>query len=382
MLLTEHEGKKLLQKAGLIVPHSLLVIKNDTSPADLQNLNYPVFVKAQVLHGNRGLQGLVKKAATVEEANRILNDFFSTTDQVLVEEAATIEQELYLSISYDTRTRAPLLRFSHLGGAGMDERGEALINVSLSVSSPLTSFEPYPELAETVEALYQVFLDNDATLVEINPLAKTATGFVCLDAKIELEEVAAFRHPEWANYGERASIGRPWTEREQKAHAVSHQDHRGVAGESFFEFPGGDIGVMASGGGASTLAMDALMAEGLNPANYTEYSGNPTREKVKGLAAVVLSIPKLKGLYVVGSNANFTDIYETLAGVIDGLLESAYVDQPDFALLVRRGGPRWQEAFQMVEERLQGKPVALKLFGPEFPLVKTAREMRDLIHAH
>jgi ATP-citrate lyase beta-subunit len=73
-----------------------------------------------------------------------------------------------------------------------------------------------------------------------------------------------------------------------------------VAGESFFEFSGGNIGVMASGGGASTLAMDALLSEGLKPANYTEYSGNPTREKVAALTNLVLSLPNLEALICCG----------------------------------------------------------------------------------
>ncbi|HEX7017726.1 MAG TPA: ATP citrate lyase citrate-binding domain-containing protein [Patescibacteria group bacterium] len=379
MLLTEAEGKALLQKADLDIPHGQLLEKATFNPADLSSLTYPVFIKAQVLHGNRALQGLVKKADSAEAAQAMVESFFETTDKVLVEEAAVIEQELYLSIKYDTRTRTPVVLFSAAGGAGMDERGETMTSVPLSISQPLMEFEPYPELTSTLNKLFQVFKDNDATLVEVNPLAKTPQGFVCLDAKVELEDVAAFRHEEWVQYGERGSVGRPWTEREEKAHAVSHQDHRGVAGESFFEFPGGEIGVMASGGGASALLMDAMLAEGLKPANYTEYSGNPTREKVKGLTKVVLSIPNLKGLYVAGSNAAFTDIYETLGGLVDGFLETDYAKQPGFPVLIRRGGPRWEEAFEVVKERLEPLGIKLKLFGPEFPLVKTISEMKKLL---
>ena len=92
----------------------------------------------------------------------------------------------------------------------------------------------------------------------------------------------------------------------------------------------------------------------------------------------MLAIKNLHGLYVVGSNANFTDIYETLAGVVDGLLTSKYA-KPGFKVLIRRGGPRWEEAFAMVTERLAATGVELKLFGPDFPIVETAEEMKKML---
>lgn len=399
MKLTEAEGKELLKKAGLLVPRSILITKAEWQNSliaqqqnlpdiPLSTLQYPVFVKAQVLHGNRALQGLVKKADDEHQLLGIISQMFETRDQfnqeitqVLVEELIELESVHYLSLGYDTRSRSLIARYSSDGGEGMDDRAHSLGTRQVAIGKSPTEFSLNPELLPVIQNLWTVFVENDATLVEINPLAKASDGqWYCLDAKIELDEVASFRHPEWQMYPERSGLGRQPTERETMAHEVSRSDHRGVAGESFFEFEGGEIGVMASGGGASQLAMDALMAEGLKPANYTEYSGNPAPEKVKKLADVVLSIPNLKGLYVVGSNANFTDIYETLVGVIDGLLESQYKDGNGFAVLIRRGGPRWQEAFEMVEERLGGKGFKLKLFGPEFPLVDTAHEMRKLMN--
>lgn len=383
MLLTEAEGKAILQTAGVAVPKSILVSAANTG---LDQLTFPVYVKAQVLYGNRELQGLVKRADTLEDATRLIELFLSKTDnnhqpitEVLVEEAASFDHAYYLSISYDTRTRQPVIRFSTEGGAGMDDRGESIISLPISAITPLTIFEPLPAATQIINQLITVFFTNDATLLEINPLVETKTGWVCLDAKIELESTASYRHPEWEQYPERSSLGRPPTAIEIAAQAASRTDHRGVAGESFFEFPGGTIGVLASGGGASTLAMDALMAEGLKPANYTEYSGNPPRPKVEALTKVVCSIPRLEAVYIVGSNANFTDIYETLAGVMDGFLASPYATQPGFVILIRRGGPRWEEAFAMVEERLTNTPVVYKLLGPDYPLVETATELTKLL---
>lgn len=387
MLLTESEGKALLVRAGLAVPKSMLIFSHDElNKIDLQQLIYPVFVKAQVLHGNRELQNLIRRASSFDELNTIVGEMFAQTDQfdqpisgLLIEQSVNFSQQVYLSLTYETKSRSLVAQYSHQGGVGMDDRGNSIQTVELSSLEEPNSFFPDQRLLSVVQKVWHVVFDNDATLVEINPLVITDTDIYCLDAKIELDDAARFRHEEWQLYGERSSMGRPPTQLELRAKEVSSRDHRGVAGESFFEFIGGQIGVMASGGGASLLAMDALMAEGISPANYTEYSGNPSREKVRSLTDVVLSIKNLEGLYVVGSNASFTDIYETLAGVIDGLLESDYVDQDNFSLLIRRGGPRWQEAFEMVRERLSGKPLKYKLFGPDFPIVATAREMKQML---
>jgi len=385
MKLTEYEGKELLAVAGLQVHRGELLPVADFDSKNIDQA-FPVYAKAQVLHGNRAAQNLVAKIKTQQalvDYIKHLKEAHQQIKNIALEPVVDFEQSVYLSVGYDTRSRSLVTRYLEEGGDNMDQRLENATVVQLAVNKDLETFEPHPSLVSTINALKKCLLDNDATLVEINPLVKDKTNqkWVCLDAKIELEDQAAFRHQDWEQYGNRSDLGRPPTKREQQAHQVSAMDHRGVAGESFFEFPGGTIGVMASGGGASTLAMDALMSVGLQPANYTEYSGNPTREKTAALADVVLSIPDLEAFYVVGSNANFTDIYETLAGVVDGLLRSQYAKQTNqsFVILVRRGGPRWQEAFEMVRKRLEKTHFSYKLYGPEFPLVQTAEELKKLL---
>ena len=387
MILTEFEGKQLLAAHQLQIPNGVLVSKA-TFQKDLKkcvaSLTFPVFVKAQVLHGNRALDGLVQQTQDQSQLEKTVSNLFAETDssgqaitQVLVEEAVDFKQQHYLSLSYSTRTRSLIVQYTSEGGEGMDDRGSSLKTQSLSLLKEPTSFKLAPELLGTIKQLWNVFTKNDATLVEINPLVESGGVWYCLDAKIKLEDVASYRHPEWSKYPDKSALGRPPTARELHAHQVSRSDHRGVAGESFFEFPGGEVGVLAAGGGASVLAMDALLAHGLKPANYTEHSGNPPREKVKALTDVILSIPDLKGLFVVGTNANFTDIFETLSGVVDSLLESELPN--NFPVLFRRGGPRWQEAFEMIDQRLPKTKFKIKTFGPDFPIVKTAAKMKELI---
>jgi succinyl-CoA synthetase beta subunit len=388
MILTEYEAKQLLALENCTVPRGVLIDLVDPLDTVFKNLKlpYPMMVKAQVLHGNRAQQGLILEAHDELELRTHVatlrgsqDQFGSSITQIVVEEKMELTECVYLALQYDTRMRSLVAQYSQSGGVGMDERGETVQSVTLSVETPPEVFVLQPTLLPVVQKLWAVCTTHDAVLVEVNPLALVAGQWVCLDAKIELEDAAQFRHPEWQQYSARSALGRAPTQREEQAHAVSRSDHRGVAGESFFEFPGGAVGIMASGGGASTLVMDALLAEGVAPANYTEYSGNPTREKVAALTDVVLSIPNLTGLFVVGSNANFTDIYETLAGVVDGLLNSEYSHNPTFVVFVRRGGPRLEEAFAMVADRLRDRQCVIELHGPEFPLAQTARAFKELL---
>ncbi len=397
MILTEHEAKQLLRTVGIATPPAHLIhgtSEMEETPPD--TFHFPVFVKAQVLHGDRMSMDLVIPADSWEEVQAIVPEmlerrdrFDNPIDAVLLESAIQYEEAFYLAIRYDTVHRQPVLELSVQAGTGIEVRADSIESIPFSaVDGPTDDIVAHLSLEDDVLEtlhraiikLWQVYATQDATLVEVNPfvIADDGTGY-CLDAKIELEDTASFRHQEWKEYGERSPLGRPPTERETQAHEVSRSDHRGVAGESFFEFPEGTIGVMASGGGASTLAMDALLTVGLKPANYTEYSGNPTREKTSKLADVVLSMDGLEGLYVVGSTANFTDIYETLAGVLDGLLRSQYAEEEGFALVIRRGGPRWEEAFEMIRERLADSPIEYRLYGPEFPITETAAVMKELI---
>ncbi|NCS97819.1 MAG: hypothetical protein GW762_04495 [Candidatus Pacebacteria bacterium] len=370
MLLTEHEAKALLITQNISVPASTL-LENVGRLPDFQKMGS--VVKAQVLHGNRALLHLVQVTTTAEETLSECTKMFNATDyygdpieQVLIEEKITFSEEVYLSLSYDTHVRRLVCSYSSEGGVGMDNRGDSLEMVELSVLSEPTHFSPAPELLEIVQKLWRVFTQNDAVLVEINPLVQTRSGFVCLDAKIELEDAARFRHVDWKQV-QRAAGEKKRTKLEQAALSISRSDHRGVAGESFFEFPGGTIGILASGGGASALVMDGLIQSGLNPANYTEYSGNPTAPKVQKLTELVAGIEGLEAILVVGSTANFTDIYETLSGVVAGLLSSKLSDQ--FPIVIRRGGPRWEEAFSFVRETLPQDRFMVSLLGPDVPIL-------------
>jgi citryl-CoA synthetase large subunit len=199
-----------------------------------------------------------------------------------------------------------------------------------------------------------------------------------LDAKIALDDDAFYRHPEWAAYEPRTSMGRLPTERETAVGRIDEGEnyYRGTASK-YIELDG-DIAVLFSGGGASIANMDSLMKAGLKPANYTEYSGNPPREKVAELAKIVLSKPGLKGLWICGGVANFTDIAETFQGLVDAL----DAVKPDYPIVVRRAGPREQEGMRLMEACGKRNNLRLRLFGKEVSMGNTAEILAAMVNNH
>jgi succinyl-CoA synthetase beta subunit len=124
--------------------------------------------------------------------------------------------------------------------------------------------------------------------------------------------------------------------------------------------------------------MDALIQEGLQPANYTEYSGNPPREKVAALTKIVLSKPGLRGLWIAGGVANFTDIAETFHGIIDALDEV----KPTYPIVVRRAGPNEEEGVRLMEECAKRNHLRMRIFGKEIAMGKTAHVLADMVREH
>lgn len=389
MLLYEYEGKKLLEEAGISVPKSIIISYSELTAQSykqvlkqVQDDNVGVVLKAQVLSGKRAQAGGIMVINNPAELDKRLTELFTKTinqekvETVLVEEKVDFDKEYYLSLSYDTDVRGPVLTISDQGGTGIEERG--------AKSFPIDILDPQRSLQgveidldkEVLGKVIKAFFDNDCLLLEINPLVKTKTGeWMALDAKVRLDDNAFGRHQDW-NFPPRSVPGHIPTPNEIEAKKIDETDYRGTAGSAYFDFDG-DIAILASGGGASLTAMDTLIAQGGKPANYTEYSGNPPKEKVEKLTQIVLSKPNLHGLWVVGAVANFTDIYQTLLGFLEGLrkAEESLGKKFDFPIVIRRGGPNAEQAFEMLR---QVSDFDLRLYGPETSITESAKIMANL----
>jgi len=170
-------------------------------------------------------------------------------------------------------------------------------------------------------------------------------------------------------------LGRPATQREIEVKKIDEGEkyYQGTAGK-YIEMDG-DIACLFIGGGASIANMDALSDVGLKAANYTEYSGNPPREKVRDLTKIVLSKPGIKGLWIVGVVSNFTNVKETFMGTADALAEI----MPEYPIVVRRDGPFGKEGKEYFMNFAQEKGLDITWFGKDVPMSETAKVLAEKV---
>lgn len=397
MNLYEFEGKQLFEKHGIRIPRGVVVQKEDNIQDALRDLDIQNFVvKAQVLSGKRGKNNGIHFCSSQQEVEDAVHALCNIKIRgqyvaaVRIEEKLDIAEEQYLSITYDTNAKQPVLVYSKQGGMDIEDVPEEKIKkMRLEIrNSRLETDIPY------AQELWTCFLEEDARLVEINPLVKTTDGkWIAADAKVALDDDAFYRHcaaaiertkekgrdassiTNWETFAQRTMMGRPPTEREIAVKNIDQGEdyYRGTAGK-YIEMDG-DIAILFSGGGASIANMDALMSEGLSPANYTEYSGNPPREKVFELATIVLSKPNLKGLWIAGGVANFTNVKETFQGIVDVLDEV----KPNYPIVIRRAGPHEKEGMQLMRECAERNNLNMKLFGKEVSMSETAKTLAEMV---
>ncbi len=393
MRLFEHEGKLLFRKAGIRVPRGMLV----DEASDIKTLDdgqWPKVVKAQTLRGGRGKAGAIITVKVMKELRAAVTSLIGRTvngeevKTVLVEDKLPIAKEYYLSVTY--KNDSPAVIFSRHGGIEVEElsrkKPSGVILDSVDIVEGLESKQAHKiltragiredteELTDVMLKLYKCFYNNNALLTEINPLVRTVDGlFAAVDAKMELDDEALFRQKE-LTLPERRDSSRKTTDLEMLALNNDQMDTRGAAGRMFYEIPGGDIAVLASGGGTSSEALDSLYLHGGHPAIFTEYSGNPTAEKVKGLTKIALQYPGgIKGVWVVGGRANFTDIYESLVnGVAAGIRETPGFDKR-IPIVVRRAGLRDTEAFTALRMIRRNDNLNIFLRGMETSISDSAQ---------
>ncbi len=398
MQLKEHEGKAIFHHYGLPTPHGVVVKKVAEVDQAMQSLHLPVVVKAQVHAGKRGKAGGIKKCSTNEEVTLAVNALLDkpllgeTVQELLIEECLDIAQEHYAAAAFDTTLRMPIVILSKEGGMDIEEyqkkNADKVIKRTVDALEGLQAWQARElahaagfrekeiiEISNTLLKLYDAFVKCDLKLAEINPLILTKEGkLIAGDAKVILDDDANFRRP--LQFPPRIGSRTP-TSRELAANAVNAEDYRGVAGKVYIDLDG-DIGVLASGGGASVTAMDALLSYGGKPANYTEYSGNPTAEKVTKLARIVLSRQGLAGCWIVGGTANFTRIDITIQGIIEALIEA----KPDYPIVVRRAGPGDKEAYAMLHKAAEEHGLDIHVFDEHTSITESAKIMVDLSNTY
>jgi succinyl-CoA synthetase beta subunit len=373
MDLLEYQGKQLFARHGLEVSDGRAVTAVDDAVAAANEVGYPVVVKAQVLIGGRGKAGGVKLASDAaearEHAQKILGmDIRGHTVRTLwIEHASDIATEYYASVLLDRSAKQPLVIFSVEGGVEIEqvaeESPEKLVRHHVDALAGLSREEAVEiakqggadadvldGVADALVALYEVWLEEDATLAEINPLIVTppilddgtAPGrgshggsgrrrVKALDAKVSLDGNALYRHPD--NQGLSDSENEDPIERRAKEQGVQY-----VALD-------GDIGILGNGAGLVMSTLDVVAQAGGEPANFLDAGGGSDAGKVKQAVELILANDKVKAV-LFNIFGGITRCDEVAKGLIAAFGEI----EPNVPFVVRLDGTNDVEGRRLLEQ--------------------------------
>ena len=361
MRLLEHESKEILGRYNILIPEGDVVVS-----AEELKMDGPVMLKAQIPLGGRGKSGGVIEAASSGEAKDNIEQLLRTpirgyrAGKILVEEVIDVVREFFMAVTYDTVAKHPLVIFSQEGGVDIEmlsaTQPEKVQKELFTVRGRLPQYRAREiiseagisgrmllELGAILSSLADIFLDYDATVVEINPLALTGDGkLIALDCHLEMDDDALYRHKDLAEklaLDNRYEGGRKSTDFERKAAEIDNLDHRGVAGR-MIEFDG-LMGLIIGGGGASLTAFDAVKQHGGKPANYCEIGGNPSVLKVKELTKHILTKKGVEKIAIIMNVVSNTRVDLVARGIVKGVLEAGRV--PSETVAVFRVPGAWEE---------------------------------------
>jgi len=331
----EYQAKAILRNFGVPVPEGHVVYNSNSARDWAKRLGEgPYAVKAQIHAGGRGKGGGVKIAKTADEAKQFTRDMFGMTlvtpqtgpegkfvKRVLIEKGCNIADEFYVSFLVDRATDMVTLMASAEGGMDIEEVAvktpEKLFFEAIDPVVGLTAFQARKvafklgfEIAQVKQAvpllrnLYQTFVETDCSLLEINPLVLTGEGkLLCLDAKINFDENALFRHL-------RIRDLRDYDEEDPMEIEASQYDLSYIALD-------GNIGCMVNGAGLAMATMDIIKHYGGDPANFLDVGGGATIERVTEAFKIILSDEKVEGILVnIFGGIMKCDVIAT--GVIEG----------------------------------------------------------------
>ena len=370
----EYEAREIVKRAGIPVTDYGFTTDPAEAGAIAKRIGAATVIKSQVLSGGRMKAGGVKFADTPEQAEAHAREILGLEigghlpRGVLVDPRAEVEQEYYAGVVWDGTRKRPVMIFSPVGGIDIEQvaeqQPEAVGRRHFSNVLPLSDFEAKEVIASSgvtgpalnrlvpiLARLARVFVENDMTLAEINPLGRLRDGsFVALDAHMEMENEARGRHAkllgELGVGEEETRQAREATPFELAGAAVDAIDHRGVAG-NVTEFDG-NLGLVIGAGGGSLTLFDAVRAHGGRPANYCEIGGNPSVAKACGLAKLVLSKPGVERIAVMMSIVSNTRVDIVARGVVKACLELGY-DPAEKIAIFRIPGAWEEEGFKILE---------------------------------
>jgi succinyl-CoA synthetase beta subunit len=355
MDLLEYQGKQLFARHGVPVPAGRHAVSVEEATDAADDIGYPCVIKAQVQIGGRGKAGGIKVAEdrvqAEEHAKAILGMDIRglTVHELWIEGASEIVSEYYASVVFDRSAKAPLVLLSTKGGmdieAVADEDPGAIARLHVD---PLLGFQDFhgrrlayeagvdPDVVRPVGAmlakLYDAFVAEEATLVEVNPMIITPDREVkALDAKVTLDGNALFRH------ADNAELRDPSAEDPQERMAKER-------GLTYVKLDG-DIGILGNGAGLVMSTLDVVAQAGGSPANFLDAGGGSKADAITSAVEVILSNPKVRAvLFNIFGGITRCD------EVAKGLIEAFAQIEPQVPFVVRLDGTNDQEGRRLLAE--------------------------------
>jgi len=315
MNIHEFQSKEVFARYGIPVPRGIVASTPAEAKAATQELGGQSVVKAQIHAGGRGKAGGVQLVRSPEEAEEAAQRMLASNlvtpqtgpegapvQKVLIEELADIKQELYVALTIDRSHHGPALLVSTKGGMNIEEVAASNPeDIHTEPVDPLSGLMPFQtrrlvrklgldqdvagDAAKVLSALYRLFVENDCTLVEINPLIITGDGRVlALDAKINLDDDSMFRHADLLEYRD-----------------ISQEDPLEAQASDLniaYVNLDGDVGCLVNGAGLAMATLDVTNAAGASPANFLDVGGGATPEKVASAVKIILSDAKVRRVLV------------------------------------------------------------------------------------
>jgi len=365
MKLHEYQAKELFQKPGIPIPKGRLLTSRDELGSVLEEIPGPPWViKAQVHAGGRGKGGGVRLVKGQGEAAEAVAELLEkplvtpqTTaegvivHQLLVEEGVDIDREFYLGMTVDRKLACPTMIFSPSGGMEIEEVAKQSPDLIFKEPvNPATGWMPYQarnliyklsqvpggstvkELSSTMKKIYDLFVANDCSLLEINPLVITKQGSViALDAKMTIDDNALYRHKDLAQLDD---------PREKDPLEVLAE----AASLNYIRL-NGNIGAMVNGAGLAMATMDVIKLAGAEPANFLDVGGGASEEMITKGFEIILKDERVRAILInIFGGILRCDV------LARGVLEAAKKTDIDVPLIVRLEGTNVEEGRKILEE--------------------------------
>ncbi len=363
MNIHEYQAKEVFKKYGVPTPRGYVAFNADEAVANAKELGGNIWVvKAQIHAGGRGLGGGVKLAKSLDEVKMYAEQILGMTlvthqtgpegklvQKIYIEEGADIKDELYLGVVLDRAKEMPVIMASTEGGMEIEkvaeQSPEKIVKVAVDPSIGFQSYharelvfglgisdkDEQKKFAKFASSLYKLYLENDAELIEINPLVKTANGdFIALDAKMGFDDSALGRHPDIEAYRDLSEED----EAEREA---------GQYGLSYVKLDG-NVGCMVNGAGLAMGTMDTINYVGGEPANFLDVGGGANAQTVAKGFEIILQDKNVKSIFV-----NIFGGIVRCDRIANGILEATKLTNVSVPVVVRLDGTNAKEAAEILK---------------------------------